>query len=197
MLSLTCNVLYYRHHLWNSRLHAGLKGAGTCWPGNSPATLFLFLLPPVGCCPYQLSHNNLCWDLRLYIVWTAGGIRLRFLFKNYFHLQQQLEAKSKLLPVCSWDVGLCVMLLLHADNDSGTDRCPLLENNPEGMGVHHVRGGMSKGIQLVLWIQRAPSMILLVCALCDWIWCRPNLLRCGLSVVRMQRQPNIRLCDRK
>ena len=75
-----------------------------CWPGNGPATLFLFFLPPERCCPYQLSHNNLCWDCRLCIVWTAGGNGLRFfifLYKNYFHLQQQLEAKSELLLLCT------------------------------------------------------------------------------------------------
>lgn len=77
--SPVCTVLCSRHHPWVSRLPAGLKWAETsfiainCWPGNSPATLFLFSLPSEQCCSYELSHNNLCWDCHLYIVWTAGG----------------------------------------------------------------------------------------------------------------------------
>ncbi len=75
--------------------------------------LLLFSPPPKWCCLYELSHNNLCWDCRLYNVWTAGGNGLRFLCKKSFHPQQLHEAKSKRLLVSTCFVaglGLCMMI---------------------------------------------------------------------------------------
>lgn len=55
-----------------------------------------------------LSHNYLCWDCRLYSVWTAEGNTLHFYPKAVFHLQQQLEAKTNfcLGHLCCCGAGL-------------------------------------------------------------------------------------------
>lgn len=106
------------------------------WSGDGSATLLLFSLPPKWCCPYELSLNNLCWDCRLHIVWTAGGNGLFFLSKAFFHSQQQLEAKSKLLPastsVVAWTGFVC-------DGPSWTNRSLMLEKNP-GCWSEYVTG---------------------------------------------------------
>lgn len=132
MLSLTCTVLYSRHHPRVSRLHAGLK-----WAGISFIALTADLETVL-----QLSSSSFCLqsDVALIscltitsagiVVCTLSGPRegtdCGFLYKNYFHLQQQLEAKSELLLLCT-----CVVVGAGFDNDLWTNRCPLLERNPE------------------------------------------------------------------
>lgn len=63
-----------------------------CWSGDSPATLFLFCLTitSVGIVVCTLSGPQ------------EGMESVFFIQKNYFHLRQQLEAKSKVLLVSAY-----------------------------------------------------------------------------------------------
>ncbi len=210
MLSLTCTVFYCRHHPWVSRLHAGLKGwnlihRSNCWSGNSPATLFLFSLPPEQCCSYELSHNNLCWDCRLYIVWTAGGNGLCFLFKNYFLLQQQLEAKSELLLVST-----CVVAGAGFLCDVPSKRWQWLVNQPvptawpqgyEGGGSHHVQEWHVTRDKTVSVDSKAAFTPNLFGAVQTDYWFLPTSssgeLWCALLVVLMQSRPTTEPRDSK
>lgn len=147
MLSLTYTVLYSRHHHWVTRVPAGLKGSN-CWSGDSPATLFLFSLPPERCCPYALSHNNLCWGCGLYILWTAGGNRLCFLIQKLFRPATTAGGQKKAnfclgAFVLSLWLGLCVMFHLNTDSWANSMR---RTKSVEGGGPARCRGILVKGI---------------------------------------------------